>query len=82
MHAVWKRLQIDLQNDRVSDPCGLPHQNHTWETQTSPDNPSHTNTDEVVIQQTFQSESSSNKKKYGKLPGEGAEAGSEGRQPA
>ena len=40
------------------------------------------NTDEVVTQQTLQSELSINKKKYGKLPGEGAEAGSEGRQPA
>ena len=33
-------------------------------------------------QQLLQSELSSNKQKYGKLPGEGAEAGPEGWQPA
>ena len=75
-------MQINLQNDRPSAACvgSLSHHIHTWEAQTTPDNPSHTNTVKV-IQQTLQSELSS-KKRDGKLPGEGAEAGPEGWQPA
>ena len=41
--CLGKSVQINLQNDRVSDPCGQSPQIHTWEAQTSPDNPSHSN---------------------------------------